>query len=559
MPSSLVDAVTASWTELGVGAAETLRTAAVIGTELDLDLLAAIVHRPVLELLDDVERALARGLLVDDGGIFCFRHELVRAALAAGATAARRALLHREAGRVLSSRPDADPIQVADHARRGGDVVKAARFLRAAARRASQRFDQETAESLLDALQLHADTDGWLDRARTRTLRGRYALAYDDVGRAAAAALEVGAWASYFDRRFDQAVRFAEDGEVAADNPEVRARCLTVGGRTHHAAGDLATAQRLLSDALVLATGTDRVTASAWLGVLRAHQSQIDEALHLLSPAARGQVGVEHSSATLHSLLFSGHAHACAGRPSAALDCFARYDEEVDRRQLPRYAGRGVNFSGWVLRSLGAVPDGVERHLEALDIAAADGTAEVTIAALEDLAEERLIAGDLDAAAERLAAAEVAFQGDLVFGWRLDMKLRLLQGRLALARGDAETALSIADSLAAVAADVGVPRYASVARLLGHRARRALGGSVDFVAVETDLDLVDRSVAIEAWWWTGGTAADLHVPRWVDRAAESAASLARAAGPHRTVLQAAAARRLTSGGPRRGDLSALTG
>jgi len=41
-----------------------------------------------------------------------------------------------------------------------------------------------------------------------RTLRGHYAAAYEDVERAVpggAAALEVGAWASYFDRRFDQA------------------------------------------------------------------------------------------------------------------------------------------------------------------------------------------------------------------------------------------------------------------------------------------------------------------------------------------------------------------
>lgn len=548
LPSSLVDAVLASCRDLGAACADLLRTAAVIGPQLDLELLSAILHRPVIDVLGEAEEALGRRLLIDDGGAFWFRHELVRNALASGATAARRALIHREASRVLSSRPDADPVQVAEHARRGGDVVNAAHFLRVAARRASQHFDHVTAESLLDdALQLREDVDGWLDRARTRTLRGRYALAIDDVQRASdagAAALEVGAWASYFDRRFEQAIRYAQDGQLAADDSDVRARCLTVGGRTHHAAGDLGTAEQLLGDALLLATGTDRVTASAWLGVLRAHQSRFDEALRLLSPATRGQIAAEHSSATLHSLLFSGHAHACAGRPDAALKCFAQFDREVERRHLPRFAGRGVNFSGWVLRSLGSVQEGVDRHLEALDIAARLGTDEVTIAALEDLAEERLAAGDLDAAAGHLRTAEASFQGDLVFGWRLDMKLRLLKSRLALAQGDAATSEAIANALAAQADAVGVPRYASVARLLGHQARRVLNMPVDLAAVETDLDLVDRTVAIESWWWTGETAAALRVPRWVDRAAQSAAGLVAAAGPRGAALQAEARRRM---------------
>ena len=548
LPESLVEIVSARCDELGEPAAATLRSAAVIGPRLDLDLLAAVLHRPVVAVLDDVERAVARRLLVDEAGSFGFRHELVRVALAASARAGRSALLHREAGRVLARRSDADPAEVAEHARRGGDVLLASRSLRTAAARAAQRFDHATAEALLDdAPQLHADADGWLERARVRTLRGHYAAAYEDVERAVpggAAALEVGAWASYFDRRFDQATQFAQDGELATDDLSVRARCLTVGGRTRHAAGDLAGAQRLLGAALDLATGTDRVTASAWLGVVRAHQSRVEEALRLLRPAAREYISVEHTSATLHALLFTGHAHALAGRPAEALDSFARYTEAVERRHVPRFAGRGVNFGGWVLRNVGATDEGVDRHVEALEIAGRHGTAELTIAALEDLAEDRIGRGDLDAAAARLAQAQSTLCGDLVFGWRLELKLRLLQGRLALAGGDFERALAIADALAEAAAAIEVPRYTSVARLLAHRARAVLHLPVDRDAAAADLDLLDRSVAVEAWWWTGETAADLGVPRWVDRAADRAAALARAAGPRQPGLEAQAARRL---------------
>ncbi len=558
LPASLVESVSARCDELG-SAGALLRTAAVIGSELDIDLLAAILGRGAVQLLDDAERAVAGQFLADESGTLRFRHELLREALAASATAGRAALLHRQAGRVLARRPDADPMVVAHHARLGGDLALASRTLRDASARAGERFDHAAAEALLDdALLLHPDQEGWLARARVRTRRGRYAQALEDVQRAGVAgpaALEAGAWASYFGRRFRQAAQFAEDGALAAADPVTKARCLAVGGRTHHAAGDLDRAEQLLGAAFSLAEGADRVTAAAWLGVLRAHQSRMAEALPLLSPAARGHVGVEYTSATLHALLFTGHAHALAGRPAQALAALARYTEEVERRQVPRFAGRAENFAGWVLRNLGAAGEGAERHTAALEIAQRQGTAEVTIAALEDLAEQGLDAGDTDGAQARLAEAAALLRGDLVFGWRLDLKHRLVTGRLALARGDPGRAAAEARELESRATALGVPRYVSVARLLRHRADRALGRPVDSGAVEADLDLLDASVAIEAWWWTGEVAADFANRAWLDRAVDRADRLARHAegyadGLRRHVDQRLPAWRALAGGQR---------
>jgi DNA-binding SARP family transcriptional activator/tetratricopeptide (TPR) repeat protein len=550
LPASLVESVSARCDELGT-AGLLLRTAAVIGPELDADLLAAVLGRPVVALLDDAEQAVAKQFLAEDDGIFRFRHELLREALAASATAGRAALLHRQAGRVLDRRPGADPLTVAGHARLGGDLVLAARALRDASAQAAERFDHAAAEALLDdALRLSPGQEGWLARARVRTLRRRYTEALEDVeralgvGAAGAAALEVGAWASYFGRQFAQAIQFAEDGALAAEDATTRARCLAVGGRTRHAAGDLARAELLLGEAFSLAEGPDRVTAAGWLGVLRAHQSRVDEALALLRPAARGQLGVEHTSATLHSLLFTGHAHALAGRPAQALDAFTRYTAEVERRQVPRFAGRAVNFAGWVLRNLGARTEALDHHHEALEVGQRQGTADVTIAALEDLAEQCLDGGDPDGAAARLAQAGALLVGDLVFGWRLELKHQFIGARLALLRGDAERALAGADDLAARAAALGVPRYTSVARLLAHRANHALGLPVDLGAVAADLDLLDRCVAIEAWRWTCDVATDFAQPAWLDRAADRAAQLARGAGRHADGLLREANRRL---------------
>ena len=549
LPASLVESVSARCAELG-SAGALLRTAAVIGPELDLDLLAAVLGRGVVELLDDAERAAAKRFLADQDGTFWFRHELVREALAASATAGRAALLHRQAGRVLARRPAADPATVAHHARLGGDLALASRALADAAARAAERFDHAAAEALLDdALRLHPEPEGWLARARVRTRRGHYRDALADVERAAAvgpAALEVGAWASYFDRHFAQAAQFAQDGALAAADVATRARCLAVGGRTRHAAGDLSQAELLLGEAFSLAEGADRVTAAAWLGVLRAHQSRVAEALSLLRPAARGQVGAEHTSATLHALLFTGHAHALAGAPALALDAFGRYTAEVERRQVPRFGGRAVNFAGWVLRNLGATQEALDHHTEALEVARRQGTAEVTIAALEDLAEQCLDAGDAEGAQSWLAQALAILQdeGDLVFGWRLELRHRLIAGRLALLRGDAERALADATGLESRAAELGVPRYTSVARLLRHRASRALGQPVDAGAVAADLDLLDASVAIEAWWWTGEMAAAAGNPAWLDRAADRAGRLARRAGGYADGLRRVADRRL---------------
>jgi tetratricopeptide (TPR) repeat protein len=279
--------------------------------------------------------------------------------------------------------------------------------------------------------------------------------------------------------------------------------------------------------------------------VLRAHQSRVEEALALLRPAARGQIGVEHTSATLHSLLFTGHAHALAGRSAQALEAFTRYTTEVERRQVPRFGGRAVNFAGWVLRNLGAWSEALDHHIEALEVGQQQGTAETPIAALQDLAEHALETGDPDGAAARLAQAAALLQGDLVFGWRLELKHQLLTGRLALRRGDAERALAEAAKLEIRATALGVPRYISVARLLAHRAHRALGTPVDLAVVDADLDLLDRCVAIEAWRWTCDMAADFAHEAWLERAADRADRLARDAGRYADGLRREADKRLS--------------
>jgi tetratricopeptide (TPR) repeat protein len=417
-----------------------------------------------------------------------------------------------------------------------------------AAARAAERFDHETAEDLLDqSLGLATDDAALLARARVRIRRERYADAESDVAAAStsgAEGSEVAAWAAYFDRRFDDAVRHARDGELTAEEAALRTRCLMVGGRTLHARGDLVAAEARLSEAAETATGPDRLTAAAWWGVLMSHRSETDRAIELLRPATQPTVDVDQTSALLHALLFTGHAHALAGRPASALDALRRYTVEVDRRQVPRFAGRGVNFSGWVLRNVGAAEAAREAHQEAWGCTGGVGTGEMRIAVLEDLAEDRLLAEDPDGAKGLLAEAGLGLVGDLVFGWRLGMKHAALRSRTALLTDAAAEALELAEALRADADRIGVPRYGSVARLLVHQARSALGEPVDLDVAWRDLAAVEGAVAVEAWWWAGETGAMLGQQRWLDRAEVLASTLAEASGPYGDSLRAEADRRL---------------
>ncbi|KRA38352.1 MULTISPECIES: BTAD domain-containing putative transcriptional regulator [unclassified Nocardioides] len=547
LPESLVAAVTSRCDQLGP-AGDLVRTAAILGGDLDIDLLAGVLGRGTLEVLTDAERAVRHGLLIDNGGRLQLRHDLVRTALVSGTTPGRSALLHREAGRALARRADADPSAVAEHARLGGDRVLASVSLRAAAARAAERFDHATAEELLDeSFTLVPDDQTRLERARVRIRRGRYRAAEEDALAATGAGperWEAAAWAAYFDRRFGDATSYADDGALGAEDDRTRTRCLVASGRFLHAQGDLARAARRLEAALKDASGEDRLEAAAWLGVLHAHRSNVDEALSLLRPVTRPGISVTHTPASMHALLFTGHTLAVAGRGDDALACFASYTAEVARRDVPRFAGRGVNFGGWVLRNLGATSAGVDAHEEA--VAAVDDVVipEVLVAALEDLADARIRAGDPDGATALLDRARAALVGDLVFGWRLQMKLQLLDAQALLLGGSAEAALEVASALAASAASAGVPRYVSCASLVAHRARARLGEPVDLDQAWADLGEVERSVGIEAWWWAGQTGAELGQERWLARAEELVVGLAGRSGVHADTLRDDADRRL---------------
>lgn len=547
LPASVRDAVAARCDRAGP-AAVSLRAAAVLGPDADLDLLAGALRAPPVELLGHLEEGVRRRLLVETSTGFAFAHDLVREALVETAGPARRALLHREAGRVLAARRGADPRAVAHHARLGGDLQLAADALVDAASEASARYDQAEAARLLDdAISLQDSDRARLERAHVRLLLGEYAGALDDavVAKSRGAgpeALEIEAWASYYSRDFTGALAAADEGATSAQDAGVRSGCLALGGWTRLSMGALREAAPRL-DAAVAAADRPHAMALVGLGGLHVFQGRPAEGLSVLERVSDAPGEPSMALAATYGYLLRGMALGHSGRAVDAIAEFDEMEQRVTRRGLDRFSGRADNLKAWVLRNLGATGQANECNERALEVATSRELLEPQCHALADLAAGEVMAGDFDGAAAHLDAHDAVADRNHALPWRHIMRTRLLRGRIALATGNHDGAAHAGADVIATAADLDMPRYALLGRLLLAQVELGRGGR--------DLDMTGRlleelptQAGLEAWWLTAETARLAGVDSWWALAARRVAELALHAGPHRDVLETAAARQL---------------
>jgi DNA-binding SARP family transcriptional activator len=122
IPASVQFVVRRRVAKLPAPTQQLLSTAAVIGREFELDLVASITGEALGAALEVLSPALDAGLVVDDQpGVFRFSHAMVAGALAAEVNTARRSQLHASAARVLAGRgiTDHNATLVAHHATEG--------------------------------------------------------------------------------------------------------------------------------------------------------------------------------------------------------------------------------------------------------------------------------------------------------------------------------------------------------------------------------------------------------------------------------------------------------
>lgn len=134
---------------------DTIASAAVIGPSFDVELLATVVERSELAVLDALEEATRLCLVTDGGrGSFEFVSPIVREAMTGGLSPSRRSLLHRRTARALAERAtggrvgDEQLFAIANHWVAGAqrhDAVSGLEWVEQAAGRALARDPQAAA------------------------------------------------------------------------------------------------------------------------------------------------------------------------------------------------------------------------------------------------------------------------------------------------------------------------------------------------------------------------------------------------------------------------------
>jgi DNA-binding SARP family transcriptional activator/tetratricopeptide (TPR) repeat protein len=546
LPSSVREAVAARVDGMGE-AATTLRAAAILGSEVDVDLLAGVLDLPVAALLEHLDSGM-RALVVEErSATFAFRHELVREALVADTTAARRAFVHREAARLLRGRPGHDPMEVAWHARFGGDVATAIVALADAAATAANRYDMPLAEQLLtEAISLDDSIVARVARARVRI--GRFDLdgAEGDAGRAlelggGPGSLELAGWAAYYKRNYPLALRRAEEAAERTDDPGVRASCLTLSGRILHASGHLPEAEQRLSAAVAGAPVEVRGVAQVFLGGLRVHQGKVEEGNELVDRALLDPSRLGHPFALHHGHLFRVLGLGMRGRPVEALAAVDAGKAVAIQAGEPgaRFIAVQDNLRSWVLRNLGRLDEADDWTHRALELSGSHRGSmdEMYYAGRLDLIEGRLLARDLDAADRAIQGTAGAMAWNGGHAWHHHQRFLSLSAQYALADEDPDRAASVASGVVADARERHTLRYSLFARLTVARARHEMGEPIDHDELDGVLAELERCAGLEAWRVTAELAAATAVDRWWRDAERRAGALVVRAGEHGETLR----------------------
>ncbi|HYA00292.1 MAG TPA: AAA family ATPase [Candidatus Binatia bacterium] len=519
LPETVQSAVLARCAE-APEAAGVLHSAAALGMDVDVDLLAAVLRTDPIRLLDHLDRGVRLGLLDDRGGSYAFRHAIVREALEGATKSTRRALLHREAVRALVARQGADPFAIAHHARLSGARALESMALTAASRMAAERFDYGTALALSDEAIAAEDTPAArTQRAIVHLRQARYAEARADAEEAAHRGADPHAWEvagaiAYYCRDFPAAQAFGEAVCENARDPRQRAQGLVIRGRALHAAGELAAAEESLEAAMELCRQRGLRRPAPIYGFLKVHTGDPLRAIRAISASPDASAEALSTIYTpVHADLAMGYALATCGRAGDALRVLGRAAEEASRRGLIRYMSLAANLRAWVHRNCEERALADEGNRTARAGASASEYRECEVYAVLDLAEAAVREGDVAAARRCLDEAAALMLIPYAYDWRHRLRLQVIEARLALLEGGAEPALRKAEELIRGAERYLAPRYRWLGEALQLRAEAALDGhGADEPRLRRLSDGLALVAGMEAWWVMAELAAGLASP-----------------------------------------------
>jgi tetratricopeptide (TPR) repeat protein len=339
VPSSVRDVVRRRTALLPEPTVRLLQVAAVVGRDVQLDLLVRATDRDVEAVLDDLDPAIVHRLLApvaDRPGVFRFSHALVREVVADDVSSLRRARIHVRVADALEAtagdRDDAAEI-LAEHLWAAAPVGvgrRAAAALERAAEVAVRRYAFEAAEGMLDrAVRLRRSVGG-ADDVEAELLTVSRLLSIQRSRRG---------YASVADSPH---LRRAEELALRAGRPDILARLLWTEWAAHDSLCDYARSEPIALRLRALAEETDdplvHVTGLASLGISRWHQGRLTEASALLDDAVRVGATVTAPVMTvgldLEVLLlphpFSRYLHAIVGDAGSDAEAEAGFEALAD-------------------------------------------------------------------------------------------------------------------------------------------------------------------------------------------------------------------------------------
>ena len=381
VPEGVSEVVVRRAARLGDPAVQILTLAAVAGPAFRAALLEHAADAPPGAVVDALDRAVAAGMLAttDDPDRLTFAHALIREALYARLSDARRVRLHRLVAETLEAhraelRPDV--AELAHHffqARHLGGVEPAIRYAREAADRAAESLAWEDEarqlERALDADRLREPSDGAdrtelllalgeaLTRAGHAPARTVFATAAALArGRApeqlARAAIGYGGRyyeAGVIDPKLIELLREALDS-VRPEEGELRSRLVARLAEIMHFAGSPEASLRLSGEAVALAErlGDDEALAAALAGrhVSLLHIAHLDERLVVsrrLLALADAAGDPEREMQALQARVFD---LLCAGDLARARQDLERLDALARELRQPLFAHFVVGWRG---------------------------------------------------------------------------------------------------------------------------------------------------------------------------------------------------------------------
>jgi tetratricopeptide (TPR) repeat protein len=327
-PASLRDLLRTRLRAVGEPTRQVLTAAAVLGSDNDPDLLRAVSGRGEDEIVEALDEALARSLLIEipaaaahQAPSYGFPYEVLRRTAYESATLARRRLLHGRAADIFTRRHERDPAAapaatVADHLQLAGRDEEAAQWWRQAADVARELYAHAEARAhLARALALgYPPLPGRIALGEVLVVLGRYREALAEFETAAAIATEGG-----------RAAQAAIEHKLAD---------------VHHRLGDWDLAEAHLAVVMELAEGTEPghlARAGADRAVVAYRRGAADQAAELGRAALACARAAADPGATAQALNVLGMLAARAG-DAAAAEGYLR-DSLAEARRRPADAG----------------------------------------------------------------------------------------------------------------------------------------------------------------------------------------------------------------------------